>query len=114
MASPFANAGLGNFGNESKYYSGATGEKEGLGQFILGAYLTTMGVPPQVTSMLTGAKTPPINQTAAAIPPGQSVDQSMQPVQPGVVMQDQNIDPQVAFGQGFKKLFSHLPTFGNK
>ena len=111
MASPFANAGLSQFGSESSYFDGK--DSGGIGKFILGAALSSMGAPPQLTSAIIGGKAPPMNQTPAAIiSSGQPADQSAQPVQPGVVMQEQNFDPQAAFSQGFKGLFSHLPTFG--
>ena len=95
--SPFGNVGMGQLGQDMSF---SGGEGKGLGQFLLGAALSSLGVPPEITSG---------NKPVA--PPKTSMDQNATPVVPGQPMQNPE-DERTAFTQAFGGLFSHLPTFG--
>lgn len=98
MATSFGNVGLGQFGQE------LSGSDPSMGKFLLGAALSSLGVPPQITSFAN-------NQLA--VPPKTSMDQSATPVVPGQPMQNPE-DERTVFAKSFGGLFSHLPTFGKQ
>jgi hypothetical protein len=103
--SPFGNVGMGQLGQDMSF---SGGEGKGLGQFLLGATLASMGVPPEITSV--------ISKTGAVAPPATAPNTQMgipAAVVPGQPMQTVD-DERNSFSQGFKSFFSHLPTFGNK
>jgi hypothetical protein len=65
MASPFANAGLSNFGNESKYYSTPTempGWMQGIKDVGIVALKNAIGIPP--SSSPSGKPVAPVTQIA--------------------------------------------------
>jgi hypothetical protein len=100
---PFANVGLSQFGQELS----DGGSKNGIGNFILGAALTSLGMPKEVTSLVTkdkGVAPPVLPNLQGSIPAA---------VVPGQPMQNPD-DERNSFSQGFQNFFSHLPTFGNK
>ena len=105
MATAFGNVGMGQL-NQDMSFSGASGEGKGLGQFLLGAALTSMGVPPQLTSLVTKDK--------PVVPPNPNMQNAMPTAAiPNQVMQNPE-DERTSFGQAFGSLFSHLPTFGKQ
>lgn len=136
-ANPFANVGLSQFGQDSSFTSGS---KDGIGNFILGAALSTMGVPPDLAKRLTGKsensdsvdlfnpvfRTPNqngfmpggSNSPTGSVPP--ALNTSTEPVVPNnntTIEPASNVSPEDArnqFGMGFKSLFSHIPFFGVK
>lgn len=105
MATAFSNTGLSQLGQDMNF-SGISGEGKGLGQFLLGAALSNLGAPKELTSFLS-------NKPIA--PPKTSMDQGSisNAVVPGQPMQNPE-DERMSFSQGFGNLFSHLPTFGKK
>lgn len=136
-ANPFANVGLSQFGQDSSFTSGS---KDGIGNFILGAALSSLGVPPNISKGLTGKsndsdsvdlfnpvfRTPNqngfmpggSNSPTGSVPP--IVDASTEPVVPNnntTIEPASNVSPEQArnqFGMGFRSLFSHIPFFGVK
>jgi len=105
MATAFGNVGMGQLGQDMNF-SGASGEGKGLGQFLLGATLASMGVPPQLTSLVTNNK--------PVVPPNPNTQNGMPTAAiPGQPMQNPE-DERMSFGQAFGGLFSHLPTFGKQ
>jgi hypothetical protein len=101
MATAFNNVGMGQMGQDMSF---SGGEGKGLGQFLIGAALASMGVPPQLTSSIT--KNEPI------APPNSIMQGSMPTAAiPGQPMQNPE-DERTSFSKGFGSLFSHLPTFG--
>ena len=96
MATSFGNVGLGQFGQE------LSSSDPSMGKFLLGAALTSLGVPPDLTSFV---------NSQPAVPPKTLMDQSATPVVPGQPVQNPE-DERVSFSKGFGSLFSHLPTFG--
>ena len=137
MASPFANVGLSQFGQDADI-GGKT--QNGTGKFLLGAALTALGVPPNIGKHLTGDsndsdsvdlfnpvfRTPNqngfmpggSNSPTGSAPP--TLDGSVEPIVPNnntTIKADPNITPEDArnqFGLGFRSLFSHIPLFGVK
>lgn len=103
MATAFGNVGMGQLGQDMNF---SGGEGKGLGQFLLGATLASMGVPPQLTSLVTNNK--------PVVPPNPNMQNGMPTAAiPGQPMQNPE-DERMSFGQAFGGLFSHLPTFGKQ
>ena len=94
--SPFANAGLQQFGQE------ISSSDPSMGKFLLGAFLSQFGAPKEVTDFATGKP---------VAPPATQMSQSGFPAIPGQPMQNPE-DERMSFSKGFGSLFSHLPTFG--
>lgn len=110
-ANPFANVGLSQFGQDANFSSGS---KDGIGNFILGAALSSLGVPPSISKGLTGEKTP-VGSSPAVPPVATSpLATSTEPVVPVVNNSVPEQDARTQFSLGFKSLFSHLPQFGVK
>lgn len=135
--SPFSNVGLNEFGQDANIGSGT---KDGIANFILGAALSTLGVPPNISKRLTGKsndsnsvnlfnpvfRTPNQNEfmpggsnsPTGSVPP--TLNASTKPVIPNnntTIEPASNVSPEDArnqFGMGFRSLFSHIPFFGVK
>lgn len=108
---PFASAGLSQFGQDTNFVSGS---KDGIGKFIIGAALHSLGVPPSFSNNLIGAGQ--TSDTAPVVPPvsTSAVTNSIEPVTPIVNNSVPEQDSRTQFGLGFKSLFSHIPKFGVK
>ena len=98
MATSFGNVGLGQFGQE------LSSSDPSMGKFLLGAALTSLGVPPDLTSFV---------NSQPAVPPKTSMDQSATPVVLGQPMQNPE-DEKMSFSKRFGNLFAHFPTYGKK
>jgi hypothetical protein len=107
--SPFSNVGLGQIGQENSF---SGGEGTGLGRFLLGAALSSLGAPKEITSLVSKDKAvaPPNSLPISAPSMSTNIPAAVVPGQP---IQNPE-DERNSFSQGFKGLFSHLPTFGNK
>jgi len=101
MATSFGNVGLGQFGKE------LSSSDPDMGKFLLGAALTSLGAPPEVTSFL---------RREPVVPPKFSMDQGggiPNAAIPGQSTQNPE-DEKMSFSKGFENLFAHFPTFGKK